>query len=56
MSEFYNIYSKDKWRSPEYKVMDKFSLKVKRDSLSAVQVVSGVILLLHGQKQELMLL
>ena len=30
MSEFYNIYPKDKWRSPEYKVMDKFSLKGKK--------------------------
>ena len=30
MSEFYNIYPKDKWRNPEYKVMDKFSLKGKK--------------------------
>ena len=30
MSEFYDIYPKDRWKEPEYKVMDKFSLKGKK--------------------------
>ena len=30
MSEFYDIYPKDRWKDSEYKVMDKFSLKGKK--------------------------
>lgn len=30
MAEFYDIYPKDKWKDPEYKVLDKFSLKGKK--------------------------
>ena len=30
MAEFYDIYPKDRWKEPEYKVIDKFSLKGKK--------------------------
>lgn len=30
MEHFYDIYPKDRWRDPEYRLMDKFSLKGKK--------------------------
>ena len=30
MAEFYDIYPKDRWKEPEYKLIDKFSLKGKK--------------------------
>ena len=30
MEHFYDIYPKDRWREPEYRLMDKFSLKGKK--------------------------
>ncbi len=30
MAEFYDVYPKDRWREPDYKLMDKFSLKGKK--------------------------
>lgn len=30
MSEFYDIYPKDRWKDPTYRLMDKFSLKGKK--------------------------
>ena len=29
MAEFYDIYPKDRWKDPSYRLMDKFSLKGK---------------------------
>ena len=30
MAEFYDIYPKDRWKDPSYRLMDKFSLKGKK--------------------------
>ena len=30
MAEFYDVYQKDKWKEPGYRLMDKFSLKGKK--------------------------
>lgn len=43
MAEFYDIYPKDRWKDPSYRLMDKFSLKGKKGFVTgrAAEALAG---------------